>query len=71
MAETKRVLWADLVRIVAIYLVLVVHSSSLPQVNLKYLNIGFVTLAVAMTCVPLFVMVSGALLLPKKETYFN
>src|SRR5437868_2983261 len=60
----KRLLWADLVRIMAIYLVLVVHSSFLSR-NIDSLS----SLAIAKICIPLYVMVSGALLLGKKETY--
>lgn len=66
----KRFLWADLVRIVAIYFVLVVHSSSVPtHVPLFALDMRFVSQALITICVPLFVMLSGALLLGKKESY--
>lgn len=66
---SKRLLWGDMMRIVAIYLVLVVHSYTFTEkldiVNLTQL--GLFTLA--KTCVPLFVMLSGSLLLHKKESY--
>jgi len=66
----KRFLWADLVRIIAIYFVLVIHSSSLPShIPKNTLDIRFLSEALIKTCVPLFVMLSGALLLGKKETY--
>jgi surface polysaccharide O-acyltransferase-like enzyme len=64
----SRLLWADLTRVVAIYLVLVVHASALPT-TVSWGNLGpFISFAVAKTCVPLFVMLSGALLLGKCET---
>jgi len=68
----KRSIWADLVRILAIYLVLVIHSSFLPErIQIKTIDLVLVTFAIAATCVPIFVMLSGALLLEKKETYKN
>jgi surface polysaccharide O-acyltransferase-like enzyme len=66
----KRVLWADIARIIAIYLVMVVHSTVLPErlTNTTPLFILFV-FAAAKTCVPLFVMLSGTFLLTKEESY--
>jgi surface polysaccharide O-acyltransferase-like enzyme len=52
--DPKRLLWADGIRIIAIYLVVTLHISSFPLDRVS---------------VPLFVMLSGALLLPKKENY--
>jgi surface polysaccharide O-acyltransferase-like enzyme len=66
-----RYLWADVVRILAIYFVLVVHST-LPAPSQSFAYIGsFILFAIAKTCVPLFVMLSGALLLSKNEDYKN
>jgi surface polysaccharide O-acyltransferase-like enzyme len=50
----KRLLWADAIRILAIYLVVQIHTMNI---------------SVAKTSIPLFFMVSGALLLGKKEKY--
>jgi len=64
---SKRLVWADLLRILAIYLVIVVHSTQLQgQLNLKLISV-FISFAIAKTCVPLFFMLSGALLLSKNE----
>ena len=52
---SSRLLWADVVRILAIYLVVATHSSGANN----FTKIG----------VPLFVLLSGSLLLPKQETY--
>ncbi len=64
-----RFLWADIIRILAIFLVIATHVTSLPgyvQLSDSF-AIGFVS--ITKTCVPLFVMLSGALLLSKKESY--
>lgn len=67
--KEERKVWADLLRIVAIYLVLVVHMSIVPtQISLGAIP-TFALYAIAKTCVPLFVMLSGALLLTKQEAY--
>jgi surface polysaccharide O-acyltransferase-like enzyme len=68
----NRLLWADILRILAIYLVVVLHSSLLPFNTSSDLTIAWpfiVSYAFAETCVPIFVMLSGALLLGKTETY--
>lgn len=56
----KRMLWADLIRIVAIYFVVQIHTLviTIPLVQI-----------VSLTSVPLLVMLSGALLLGKQERY--
>lgn len=64
----RRLLWADITRILAIYLILVLHVNAFPnasQTNFIYC----IGLTLANTCVPLLIMVSGALLLGKKESY--
>lgn len=63
----RRFLWADVIRILAIYLVIVVHSSILPQQLSQITFLNFISFALAKTCVPLFFMLSGALLLSKNE----
>jgi surface polysaccharide O-acyltransferase-like enzyme len=60
----KRLIWADTVRILAIYFVILVHS-----LGASAKNILSFSPAIASTCVPLFIILSGALLLNKKENY--
>lgn len=68
-SKTKHFLWADLIRIFAIYLVLVIHESVLPQKISPAAILSIGAFSIAKTCVPLFVMLSGALLLKKQESY--
>ncbi len=67
--KSQRFLWADVIRIIAIYLVVAVHLSYIPKYissdNLFY----YIHFAIAKTSIPLFVMLSGALLLTKYESY--
>lgn len=68
--QKKRLIWADLIRILAIYLVVVVHSTLFPTTLTSVSDVVRIgTFNLAASCVPLFVMLSGALLLGKKETY--
>lgn len=60
----ERLIWADTVRVLAIYFVILVHS-----LGASAKNILSFSPAIASTCVPLFIMLSGALLLNKKENY--
>lgn len=62
----KRMLWADITRITAIYLVVQIHTSSV-FINPQFLNTFILKLSVI--SVPLFVMLSGALLLGKQDGY--
>lgn len=63
----ERMLWADILRILAIYLVLVVHTTFFPTtLNVSTLP-SIALFAIAKTCVPLFFMLSGALLLSRSE----
>jgi surface polysaccharide O-acyltransferase-like enzyme len=67
----KRLLWADVLRIAAIYLVLVKHTSNEPT-KFSPDQIGvFISIALATSCVPLFVMLSGALLLNTKDENYK
>lgn len=69
MTVYKRLLWADAVRITAIYLVLLVHSSLIAS-SFSFSSLDTLILfAFAKTCVPLFVLLSGSLLLSKRESY--
>ena len=72
MQTTKnRAVWADLVRILAMYFVMIVHSTILPnKLSQQTSFISFILFALSVTCVPIFVMLSGAFLLPKYEQTF-
>lgn len=59
--------WADLLRILVIYLVIVVHVTILPKAISTQSFFIISLFAVAKTCVPIFFMLSGALLLPRDE----
>jgi surface polysaccharide O-acyltransferase-like enzyme len=61
-----RLLWPDLVKAVAIFMVICIHTL---QINSVWLS-DYV-LKICQTSIPLFIMVSGALLLGKKESYQN
>lgn len=63
-----RFLWADIIRILAIFLVLATHLSYQPEIVTTDGLVYFLYFAVVKTCIPLFVMLSGALLLGKKES---
>lgn len=65
----KRLLSIDLLRIFAVFLVVLLHNSRLPAEITLLTSPSFIVHAVAKICVPLFVMVSGALLLGKIELY--
>ncbi len=69
--KSYRLLWADIIRIIAIYLVLVVHNTRLEIPTNTQNLFTLVSFAVAKTCVPLFIMLSGALLLIKREGYVS
>jgi surface polysaccharide O-acyltransferase-like enzyme len=58
MKTKNRMVWADVGRVLATYLIIVVHTSSSPQV-------------LSMLGVPLFVMLSGSMLLSKSESYLE
>jgi surface polysaccharide O-acyltransferase-like enzyme len=68
-----RFVWADMLRALAIYLVIVVHSSG-PIVLKSSMDIFnnfayIISFTLAKTCVPVFIMLSGSLLLKKQENY--
>ncbi len=65
--------WADLIRVVAIYLVVVVHVSGQltnvwGKVPAAQWLIADIYGGIARVCVPLFFMISGYLLLPRSES---
>ena len=68
--STKEILsWADLIRVVAIYLVVVVHVSGQltniwGRIPVDQWLIADIYGGIARVCVPLFFMISGYLLLP-------
>jgi len=64
--DSQRMVWIDVVKIIAIYLVVVLHNSVYDK---QPSIVDTLEGAVVTTCVPLFIMISGALLLGKKESY--
>ncbi|MBP7740927.1 acyltransferase family protein [Candidatus Woesebacteria bacterium] len=71
----NRLIWPDLIRIIAVFLVIMVHSSS--KIVTSWLNaspsdwmIANIYDSISRVSVPLFVMLSGALLLNRKEDLF-
>ncbi|HPS81943.1 MAG TPA: acyltransferase family protein, partial [Candidatus Limiplasma sp.] len=70
---TKRFAYLDFLRILAAFLVIVNHTNSLvfektaPSDPVWWLSVAWYYLS--KIAVPLFVMVSGACLLPRQETY--
>jgi surface polysaccharide O-acyltransferase-like enzyme len=67
--QPKRKLWADVIRIIAIYFVVQYHISFPPASPSLFSSIYFILEGLARTCVPLFFMLSGALLLGKNEDF--
>jgi surface polysaccharide O-acyltransferase-like enzyme len=65
---SKRLVWADITGILAIYLVVALHVNLIPQLSQTNF-IYCIGLTLADNCVPLLVMLSGALLLGKQESY--
>ncbi len=63
----KRLVWADLIRVIAISSVIMVHALANRAVSEPTNLILNFIFTLAKTGVPLFLMLSGALLLPKKE----
>ena len=68
----ERILWIDIVKIFAIFSVLILHSSSpilymIGKIELDIWQIGNIYDSLVRMAVPLFFMVSGALLLNQKE----
>ena len=73
--EKKRILRYDIIRTVAIFLVLMCHVSAFlviqfPDTSTLEFQIGNIPNGICRACIPLFVMLSGALLL-KEEKPFN
>lgn len=62
---SARFLWADVIRIVAIYFVVQIHALLTPPTA----SVVQIVTKLDTTGVPLFVMLSGALLLGKQESY--
>ena len=64
----KRFVWADLLRIFAIYLIIIIHLQLPLYSDTRYPE-GLIITPLIYVCVPLFFMLSGALLLGKSESY--
>lgn len=72
----KRTVYLDIIRIIAAYLVIFTHTSDLGsrlyvfrEYSEKRTMLYIMSGALSCICVPLFFMVSGALMLAKEETY--
>ncbi|MBU0974225.1 acyltransferase family protein [Patescibacteria group bacterium] len=68
----KRILWPDAIRVISVFLVILIHTSakvvlSWGQVNTSEWIIGNIFDSFARIAVPLFVLLSGSLLLHKKD----
>jgi len=64
----ERIVWADIVRIVGIYFIIVLHVATGPLPS-KANFLFFINMTLIHICVPLLIMLSGALLIGKKESY--
>lgn len=72
MVKNNRIVYMDVLRVIACFAVIMIHSSSSYVIeNLGSLNfwIGNVSDSLARIGVPLFVMVSGALMLDEKYNF--
>jgi surface polysaccharide O-acyltransferase-like enzyme len=73
MGVKKRLLWPDLIRVVAIFLMVVLHISAMyavvwnGQSRLSWWGANLID-SYSRICVPLFIMLSGSLLLGKKKS---
>jgi len=71
--SSSRYLWVDFVRNISILLVIFVHTSAMVvqrwgEVSPADWNAGNVYNVIARSCVPILFLISGALLLPRKES---
>jgi len=67
-SKKDRFLWADITRIIAIFFVVQSHSLYISSKSSEIVAfISFILLHLEKICVPLFVMLSGSLLLKKEE----
>ncbi len=72
--QTKRESWADIVRIIATFLIILVHTSGIYQTSIINYYLGLAYTSLGYLGAPLFLILSGYLLLPKKEdikTFFK
>jgi surface polysaccharide O-acyltransferase-like enzyme len=67
----KYFFWADSIRVVAICLVVLIHSFHITPVSSWSTALTLALFSAAKVAVPLFVMLSGALLLPKQDSWFE
>jgi len=69
---SSRLLWADLVRVYAVFAVILLHAAAMPNTSFEKIPLTWwwqtnIYTAITCTCIPLLVMLSGALLLiPEK-----
>ena len=66
MQEKGYKLWADVVRVLATYFVVIIHTTSFSTPSASLFQ--YISFAISKTAIPLFLMLTGALLLSKKES---
>jgi surface polysaccharide O-acyltransferase-like enzyme len=72
-AAERRLLWADLIRVYAIAAVVLLHCQAVPNTRFGEIPMSWwwqtnIYNAFVCTCIPLFVMLSGALLLTQEQS---
>ncbi|MBI5044332.1 MAG: acyltransferase [Candidatus Levybacteria bacterium] len=67
----KRFVWADVIRVLATYFVICVHLTYVLSPITGSNPVDVAIFSVAKTCVPLFAVLSGALLMSKKDTFIT
>ncbi len=70
---SKKMLWPDIIRIISVFLVILIHTSAVVVLSWKKVNtadwmFGNFYDSIARISVPLFVMLSGSLLINKKDS---
>jgi surface polysaccharide O-acyltransferase-like enzyme len=69
---TTRLLWADIVRVYSVFAVILLHAAAVPNTSFDKIPLTWwwqtnIYTAIVSTCIPLLVMLSGALLLTSRN----
>jgi len=69
---SNRIVWIDLIKVIAIFSVILLHSAAsivtqMPKIDMNIWHIGNIYDSMSRMAVPLFFMVTGALLLQQKD----
>lgn len=67
--KSHREVWADILRILAMFFVVFIHVGDLPVSFTPFTIIDYSNFAIVKCCIALFFMISGAFLLGKEESY--